>query len=294
MFLSMVKKIFFITGVFLLLNACDSKNDKLNPFDYFPLDQGLQWVYRSGNYINNEPSYDETTYTKLLSEGLKIFEGQEVYSFCRQSSEENGCTGTKEYYLKLEDGIYFSGYEGRCDFSAIDPNIGIRPCKLVYNPPEKSFPDSFEIGNSWTTSSVIEVVFSDTGETYMEFEQKTEYVVVSKYEEVITPAGEFKDCVELNKKIQQKIFSDYFSSPLEISQYFASRTGLIKEIYRTSTGESYGFMELIDFSRINNTALSHKSENTFADILYKSGGTPLDRSVILGISFPVFFFSIFF
>ncbi len=75
----MVKKIIYITGVFLLLNACDSKNGGITPFDYFPLESGLQWVYRSGEYINNEPSYDETTNTRV-SEGLKTFEGDETYA----------------------------------------------------------------------------------------------------------------------------------------------------------------------------------------------------------------------
>lgn len=215
-------------------------NVKKEP-DIFPLDAGYIWTYKS----TVQPSCCGLTYT-VTSEGLSRFADQDAFAFHNTRAE---CRVEKCYFVitertnllvKREDGIYLIGTRFTQGGS------------VIYDIPAKIFEFPVAIGMSWESHSQGSLP-PNAGKT-ISITIGCQLTVISKSETVITPAGEFKDCVQLKGIKYEWWYSNNLISGGEgydTIAWYAPGIGLIKEIGRSRI---YGWDYTVTYELVAYTA----------------------------------------
>lgn len=214
-------KKWLICATILIFCSCKGEGNKIR--NYFPLDEGYRWVYKS-----NSEGCCELTFT-VTTGGIAQFENQDAYTIHYNGAEcwgSNGCgliiPENTEYLFKQNDGIYLIGIIYKNGTS-----------KKIFETPIKVFAFPVEIGTYWKSSSKG-TYYRDNGEV-LSIEKGVEFNVISEWEVVQVPAGEFTDCIEIKGLEYDNWYRDnelMGGEMTDVELFYAPDAGLVKETIR--------------------------------------------------------------
>ena len=185
--------------------------------NYYPADIGNQWTLQSLDGMNLRT---------VTVKGPEIINGEEL-----KIIEEDTNGNLNILYVRSEaDAIKL--------FRSVVNIAIIGEVTFDYSPPQVFLPIPADLGSTWTVESEAEIVL--VGKV-----RSTNRAEVIAIEEVVTPAGAFQNCLN----VEQKITLNLAIADLELinSMWFAPDIGLVK-----ATDSSGVIFELIAFNIAEN------------------------------------------
>lgn len=214
-----IKSIFTILVLSLaslmLLSACNNEVDSSN---YFPLNKGLEWKYRTTLITKKKQEQGRYTVTNIGTTKVD----NEVVNIRRTDD------GRDYYLIEKSDGIY--RYASRTLFET-HPDIDDPPRLVLPTPFLKSLKARWSSKTTrYTIHRIGPSTVTNANSPIQDFVMS--YSIVSQNETVMVPAGRFENCLLVEGEATLTLFVDphigYQDIPITTREWYAPGVGLVK------------------------------------------------------------------
>ncbi len=174
-------------------NGTDIENKVFSIFDYYPLEQGNEWIFQRGKRVR---------VSSVSWEGdRKIIE---MIGFL--GGEVSGYT----YYVEDDSLLLYSTNGGGTS----------------YEPPIKMGTSTLQIGDSFTTDFDYYMMFSD----WIKVGGGESKITVLQPEKIESAAGKFKNCLKIEQVYFNELFGELINEaePVVRTYWFAKNIGIVK------------------------------------------------------------------
>ncbi len=208
-----------LSCLLIFVAAC---SPKIDPSDYFPLNEGLTW-----KYVVSEQHTENTQSYHFFIENLgatdralpdKYF-GMDVYV-------RRDTNGTQYYILNAEDGKYRIAQQYIIDAKPRYDDVE----RLIL--PER---EQFDSGNAWFARSRTYALRGAAVDTVPDAEDiffDMEYEIDSTDVSVKVPAGQFENCIMVVGRASFPLYADpklgYMDIEITQTEWYAPGVGLVK------------------------------------------------------------------
>lgn len=202
-------RILYVLLLLLIVSSftCTNRRNKHKPTTYYPVQAGNTWKFNGDISKMEITSITEGTTGKIVA--MSFYDTTDVFLW-------------REKYLYLKDQLYFESFE---------PHTTILP-KVLFDPALPLAPFSSKLGNK---------IVLEGKETHVDSVKSDMQILVTyeieAIEDVLVPAGEFKNCIKMRINIE---YTQFALRPFFIGEqfwWFAPMVGPVKYDLPSAYGE---------------------------------------------------------